>query len=137
MMTSSSIKKHLLPSTIDSLARVENIIEEIKEEYEISEEIYGNILVSLSEAVNNAIKHGNNYNPEKDIEFSFEFTDKEYVFIVSDQGTGFDFTNVPDPTHPDNLEKTDGRGIFIVRNLSDNVEFENDGRTMKISFNKI
>lgn len=137
MMTSSSIQRHFLPSAIDSLARVENIIEEIKEEYEISEEIYGNILVSLSEAVNNAIKHGNNYSNDKEITFSFDVTDKEYIFTITDQGSGFDFNDIPDPTHPDNLEKTDGRGIFIVKNLSDNVEFEDEGRTLKMFFNKI
>ena len=63
MMASPSIHKHQLPSEIDTLAKVEQIIESLKEEYNISEEIYGNILVSLSEAVNNAIKHGNKLDP--------------------------------------------------------------------------
>ena len=85
---------------------MEQIIEELKEEYGISEEIYGNILVSISEAVNNAIKHGNDLNADKFIEFYFEPSETEYLFVVSDQGDGFDYDNVPDPTHPDNIEKT-------------------------------
>lgn len=137
MMTSSSIQRHSLPSTIETLARIETIIEDIKEEYSISEEIYGNILVSVSEAVNNAIKHGNKFSPEKEVDFIFDFSETEFFFTVIDEGVGFDFNDVPDPTHPDNIEKTDGRGIFIMTNLSDNVEFENEGREVKISFNRI
>lgn len=134
MMTSSSIHRHLLPSTIETLSRVEKIVEDIKDDHNISDEIYGNILVSITEAVSNAIKHGNQYDKEKEIEFSFEQDESNYIFTVIDQGKGFDYDHIPDPTHPDNLEKTDGRGIFIMKNLSDDVEFTNDGRTVKISF---
>lgn len=122
---------------MDSLVHVEQIIEDIKGLYGISEEIYGNVLVSLSEAVNNAIRHGNLLDSSKEISFSFETTESEYIFTVSDQGTGFDFENVPDPTHPDNIEKTDGRGIFIMRSLADKVEFENGGSEVRIYFNKV
>lgn len=137
MMTSFSLQRHILPSTIDTLAKVEQIIEDIREKHSIPEEIYGNILVSISEAVNNAIKHGNKYNPEKEIDFTFDVTDKEYLFSVRDEGPGFDFVNTPDPTHPDNIDKLDGRGIFIMQNLSDGVEFEEEGKVVKISFNKV
>ena len=136
MMTSSSIYKHTLPSTIESLAKVEQIIEEIKVAHKISDEIYGNILVSLSEAVNNAIKHGNKMDESKMVGFSFEEEEKKYIFTVTDQGNGFDFNNTPDPTHPDNIEKMNGRGIFIMQNLADEVEFENGGREIRISFNR-
>ena len=137
MMTSSSIQKHMLPSSIETLAKVEQIIEEIRSEHLISEEIYGNILVSISEAVNNAIKHGNQYSIDKRVSFSFDSNPSEYIFTIQDEGKGFDFTDVPDPTHPDNLEKTEGRGIFIMKNLADKVEFESEGREVKIFFNKV
>ncbi len=137
MMTSSSIQRHILPSTIDTLAKVEQIIEEIRVEHSIPEEIYGNILVSISEAVNNAIKHGNKYSPEKDIDLSFDLNETEYIFSVIDQGEGFDFNNIPDPTHPDNIDKLDGRGIFIIQNLADKIEFDMEGRVVTITFNKI
>ena len=137
MMTSFSLKRHILPSSIETLAKVEQIVEDIRVEHSIPEEIYGNILVSISEAVNNAIKHGNKYNLEKEIDFSFDLSDKEYIFSIKDQGAGFDYTNTPDPTHPDNIDKLDGRGIFIMQNLSDAIEFEEEGRVVKISFNKI
>ncbi|MBL4707482.1 MAG: ATP-binding protein [Flavobacteriales bacterium] len=137
MMTSFSLQRHILPSTIDTLAKVEQIIEDIRSEHSVPEEIYGNILVSISEAVNNAIKHGNKYHPEKEVNFSFDISDKEYIFTVTDQGMGFDFTNTPDPTHPDNIDKLDGRGIFIMKNLSDTIGFEEEGRIVKISFNRV
>ena len=137
MMASASIHKHQLPSEIETLAKVEQIIEELKEQYTISEEIYGNILVSLSEAVNNAIKHGNGLNPEKYIDFSFETSEKEYVFTIIDEGSGFDYENIPDPTHPDNIEKAYGRGIFIMKSLADDVEFIDNGKQIKIHFNRI
>ena len=109
MMTSSTIKHYTLESTIDSLAKVEQIIESLKEEFNIPEEIFGNILVSISEGMNNAIKHGNGFDPKKVVELSFELEEKEYRFTIIDEGSGFDYNNVPDPTHPDNLEKIDGR----------------------------
>ena len=137
MMASASIHKHQLPSEIETLAKVEQIIEELKEAYQIPEEIYGNILVSLSEAVNNAIKHGNKLDPSKTIDFSFDYSDSEFKFTVTDKGDGFDFENVPDPTHPDNLEKPDGRGIFIMTNLADKIEFEDDGKEVTLTFNRV
>lgn len=136
MTTSSSIYTNTLPSTIDSLAKVEQIIEEIKVEYNISDEIYGNILVSLSEAVNNAIKHGNKMDESKQVEFSFIMEENKYLFVISDQGEGFNFNDIPDPTHPDNIEKIDGRGIFIIQSLADEVDFERDGREIHIRFNQ-
>ena len=136
MMASTSIHKHQLPSEIDTLAKVEQIIENIKEEYKISEEIYGNILVSLSEAVNNAIKHGNKLDSKKLVSFEFDPTETEFTFKIVDQGVGFNYNDIPDPTHPDNIEKPDGRGIFIMKNLSDKVEFNESGSEVKISFNR-
>jgi len=136
MMTSTSIHNHQLPSTIDSLAKVELIVEELKEAYTIPEELYGNILVSLSEAANNAIKHGNKLNPNETFHLSFDQSQSEYIFTVVDKGEGFDFENIPDPTHPDNLEKPDGRGIFIMRNLADEVEFNNKGKEVRIKFKR-
>ncbi len=136
MMASTSIHRHKLPSELDTLAKVEQIIEELKEEFNISEEIYGNILVSLSEAVNNAIKHGNKLDPNKLVDFSFDFDETKFTFTIIDEGSGFNYDNIPDPTHPDNLEKPDGRGIFIMKSLSDNVEFNESGSEVKIGFNR-
>ena len=134
MMASAQIQTYQLESEIDSLARVEQIIEELKSFYKIPEDIYGNILVSITEAVNNAIRHGNKLDPEKSVDFSFESSDKEFVFKIQDRGTGFDPDSIPDPTLPENIDKPDGRGIFIMKNLSDEVKFEDEGRRIEITF---
>lgn len=134
MMASAQIQKYRLESEIGSLAKVEQIIEELKDLYKIPEDIYGNILVSITEAVNNAIRHGNKLDPKKEVDFSFESNEKEFIFKIIDQGTGFDPDSIPDPTLPENIDKPDGRGIFIMKNLSDEVKFEDDGRRIEITF---
>ncbi len=136
MMSSAQIQTHQLPSSIESLSLVEQIIEDIKNLRGIPEELYGNILVSVTEAVNNAIRHGNQMDSSTLIEFSYEFGDKEIKFSVKDEGPGFDRSLIPDPTHPDNLEKPDGRGIFIMESLSDEVEFKDGGSLVCIKFNR-
>ena len=62
------------------------------------------------------------------------FTENLLTFTVSDQGEGFDFSDLPDPTLPENLEKPQGRGIFLMNNLADSVVFEDPGNTVEISF---
>lgn len=135
-MMSIAIEKHQLPSEPATMARVEQLIDELKVKHQIPEELYGNILVATTEAVNNAIKHGNQMQKEKTIDLQFEFSDVEFCVVVKDQGTGFNFKNVPDPTLPDNIEKPDGRGIFIMQALSDELEFEDEGRLVKLKFNR-
>ncbi len=137
MMASAQLNTHQLPSSIQSLSLVEQIIEDIKNLHGIPEELYGNILVSVTEAVSNAIHHGNKLNEQLAIDFSFEYTDNEYLFYIKDQGLGFDFNHLPDPTHPDNIEKPDGRGIFIMHSLSDKVEFLDNGSQVLIHFNRV
>ena len=137
MTTSSTLKHYQLNSDIDSLMKVEQLIDDLKEEFSIPEEVYGNILVSISEGINNAIKHGNKFDTSKSVVFSFEVKEAGYQFTISDQGSGFDYENVPDPTHPDNLEKIDGRGIFIMESLADEVAYEENGSTVILTFNKV
>lgn len=135
-MSSAEIQKYQLESEIDSLAKVETIVDELKEQFQIPDDIYGNILVAITEAVNNAIRHGNKLDPEKKVDFSFEYNQREYLFKVQDKGIGFDPDSIPDPTLPENLDKPDGRGIFIMKNLSDEVSFEDKGRRVEISFRR-
>ena len=136
MMPNAQAELYLLPSKIDSLVVIEQLIENIKDHHNIPEDLYGNILVSITEAVNNAIKHGNKLNPDLNVEFTFENTDTNYSFTVKDEGAGFDFNHIADPTLPENVEKPDGRGIFIMKSLADEVEFLMDGRQVNINFRR-
>jgi serine/threonine-protein kinase RsbW len=123
-----------IPSKPESLLLVERMVEDVCDVLGVKEEVYGNILLSVTEAVNNAIQHGNKYDLSKVVEITFYKSDKMLTFSIKDEGNGFDFNHLKDPTDPENLENPHGRGVFLMRNLSDNVEFENEGREVKISF---
>ena len=127
-------KKIQLRSSIENITEVEDLINVIFEDYELSPDYYGNMLVALSEAVNNAIIHGNKLDESKLVDLEFMHKGDEYCFTISDKGVGFDYTHVPDPTSPENIEKPDGRGIFLMKNLSDRVTFSDEGRTVELVF---
>ena len=113
---------------LDRLDLVESAITKIMEELGFDHDsIYGTV-VSVIEAVTNAVKHGNNNNPQKKARIFCRKTKKSVSFIIYDNGEGFDPTAVPDPTKPENIEKTSGRGIFLMRSLMDDVKFYTDAR---------
>jgi serine/threonine-protein kinase RsbW len=134
MIQRDIIKEVVFSSSYESLCLIEKFVNEIFEEYQLKEELYGNILIALSEAVNNAITHGNKLNPKKKVNLNVVKCTKEVSFIIKDEGAGFDYDKVPDPTLPENLEKLRGRGIFLMRNLADDVDFEENGKTIKLKF---
>jgi len=90
--------------------------------------------LAVTEAVDNAIVHGNKSNPAKNVELGYHTSKEEITFAVTDQGEGFDITNVTDPTKPENPENA-GRGILIMKMLSDKLEFLSEEKTVLLSFN--
>lgn len=123
-----------LASESKSLLILEDWINSLCEAYDIGEELYGNILIAVTEAVNNAIIHGNKNDVIKKTFVSYQSSEKNLVFIVKDCGVGFDFNNVKDPTDPNNIEQPDGRGIFLMRHLADEVEYSEPGNYVEIKF---
>lgn len=121
-------------SKLDSITEVETLIDNVCEELKLNEDHYGNILIAVTEAVNNAIIHGNKYALDKKVKVDVKKEEGEILFTVADEGNGFDFNNLPDPTAPENIEKPDGRGIFLMKNLSDKVVFESNGSKVSITF---
>lgn len=121
-------------SDLKFMPEVESLIDQVCEDLKLNEDHYGNILIAVTEAVNNAIVHGNNNDEDKLVKIVVSTKDKQVVFSVSDEGGGFDFENLPDPTAPENIEKPDGRGIFLMKNLSDEVEFDLNGSKVSITF---
>lgn len=118
----------------ESINIVEKLIEDLREEHNIHEDCFGNILVAVTEAVNNAIQHGNQYDPNKKVNITYEVEGDNLMFSVQDQGPGFDYYNLPDPTAPENLEKPTGRGIFLMKHLADQVIFSDNGKTVEMYF---
>jgi serine/threonine-protein kinase RsbW len=127
-------KDLLIPSEIQNLRMVEKAIDELSLELDLSDEIYGNVLVATMEATNNAIIHGNKADPSKNVKLKILFEGLDLTIFVEDQGGGFDYANVPDPTAPGNLEKINGRGIFLMERLSDEINYFEDGRIVKLKF---
>ena len=122
------------PSKVENLALVEKLIDQVCDEFKVNEDHYGNILIALTEAVNNAIMHGNKQDPSKEITIICENKDRHLHFVVVDQGEGFDFDTLPDPTDPANIEKPNGRGVFLMKNLADEVNFSNNGTKVELKF---
>lgn len=125
-----------LTSRPENISVVEKFIDDLKGELNIGDDVYGNILISLTEAANNAIIHGNKCDEKKEvsIEYGLDGRGKNLTFIIKDQGPGFDYNNLPDPTAPENLEKTSGRGVFLMMQLADMVVFSDNGATVEMSF---
>lgn len=117
-----------------NLRIVEKIIDDMSIELDLSDEIYGNVLVATMEATNNAIVHGNKSDPNKQVRVHIEKLEKELIIKVVDQGPGFDHSMVPDPTAPENIEKVNGRGIFLMQRLSDDIVFSDNGRIVELKF---
>jgi serine/threonine-protein kinase RsbW len=127
-------KKIRITSQSENIAFVEKLVNTICEMYNISEDHYGNILVAITEAVNNAIQHGNKANPNKNIDIAYLSNKDHLRFSVKDEGEGFNFTSLPDPTNPENIEKPNGRGVFLMKHLADKVEFEDNGSKVVLDF---
>lgn len=126
-----------IASSLENITEVETMIDSVCEDLDLTEDNYGNVLIAVTEAVNNAIIHGNESEQEKLVKVSVEQTEGKVVFTVADQGAGFDFENVPDPTAPENIEKIDGRGIFLMKSLSDGVDFDKGGSEVSITFTSV
>jgi len=123
-----------LNSNPDSISVVERMIEEVRDKYQVSEDMYGNMLVATTEAVTNAIYHGNKSDPAKKVNVGIVHNPHSITFTISDQGPGFDYYNLPDPTAPENLEKECGRGIFLMKHLADQLIFSENGRVVEMTF---
>lgn len=124
-----------ISSNAQSLRLVERLVADICEVYNVNEDVYGNMLVAVTEAVNNAILHGNKNDPEKFVKIGFEADDKHMVFSIADEGQGFDYYNLPDPTDPNNIDKVSGRGVYLMKSLSDSLHFEDKGSKVFLGFN--
>lgn len=125
-----------LPSNVESISSIENLIDEISIELALNDDLYGNVLISVTEAVNNAIQHGNKYQNELLVTALVLDQSDAFCFSVSDEGSGFDFSNLPDPTAPQNILNEHGRGVFLMRHLADEVEFEEGGKKVTLYFKK-
>lgn len=123
-----------IPSLSENIRIVESFIDNAKDKYMLNDDIYGNIMIAVTESVNNAIVHGNKSVSHKNVSLRLHLNENVLKFTIVDEGPGFDYHNLPDPTSPENLDKPGGRGIFLMRHLCDEVSFKDDGRSVELSF---
>ncbi len=112
-----------LSSTMESVGEVEAAAEKLAAEAGLDEDACFHVTMAAREAALNAVLHGNEYDPAKQITASFENTGKSLIVTIADQGPGLDPDTLPDPRAPENLLRGTGRGIFLIRSLMDEVHF--------------
>ena len=122
-------------SNNDNLVVAEKLVDDVCRHYRVNEDYYGNILIAVTEAVNNAINHGNRLDPSKSVTIEFAATNRQQLqFTVKHQGVGIDYNALPDPTDPENIDKISGRGVFLMKNLSDELRFNDSGSSVEMVF---
>ena len=111
-----------VPSRLEEMAAIQRLVSEASEAFGLNEELAHWIELTVSESAINAIEHGNGLDPTKDVFLQISSDGLTIEVIVEDQGTGFQLSDIPDPTDLENLLKTGGRGILIIRSFMDEVE---------------
>jgi len=121
-------------SDIENLTVIETMVDTLSKRLGISDEVYGKILISTVEAVNNAILHGNRGDSSKKVKVVVSSDGNIFDVTVTDEGEGFSFLDIPDPTDPKNIENLHGRGVFIMKSLSDSIEYNTTGNEVRMKF---
>ena len=124
-----------ITSEIGNIVKVENFIDYFVDVYHVEPEVFGKISLCVIESVNNAILYGNKLDPSKHVKFFVREDDSKLCVTVKDEGEGFDYNYIPDPTLPDNIEKDAGRGLYLMKTLSDDLIFEDNGSKVTLVFN--
>jgi anti-sigma regulatory factor len=130
------MKKIVLASTQNANTEFLSFLSELFSDVEGLVELEGNIQIATCETFNNAVVHGNKLNPKKFVTCTFDTTDTQFVFTIEDEGDGFDPSQIPDPTLPENIEKTEGRGVFLTKIVADEVRYLENSKKVVIVFDK-
>lgn len=123
-----------IQSELSNIPQVENFIEKLIEQYQLSKKVYANIALSILEAVNNAILYGNKQNPQKAVKLTAIKNPRKVIITVEDEGEGFDFNHIPDPTTPEKFMEESGRGLYLMVKLTDELIFAKNGAKVIMVF---
>lgn len=133
----SNLKFRLkLKSTFEESEKVPDFVANLQSKASLTEDETSTLMLLVSEAVTNAIEHGNKLDPSKEVDVEITIADKKIETIVKDQGEGFDPSETDDPLHEDNLLNARGRGVFLLKEISDEVKYLDGGRTVKFQINR-
>ena len=118
------------PSAISLMHSILDYLMKRVEKVGIVEAENSNLFIALDEAFVNAIKHGNKFDANKIVRISAEVSPTEARFTIEDEGEGFNVSEIPDPTNPENLFKASGRGVLIIHNIMDEVKYNERGNRL-------
>lgn len=122
-------------SNVRSICTLESYLDSIFKSENLPLEKFGDILVSLTEAVSNAIIHGNEHDEDKIVIIAYKYADHQLTFYIKDEGQGFNPDSIPDPTCIERLEECGGRGVRIMNELSDHFCYKTKGKILELGFN--
>ena len=123
-----------LASDPSNIVQVEQLVEQLASRYHLNQETHDSVLISLTEAVSNAIIHGNKQDRSKTVCIRYAQITDGLAIRVSDQGHGFNYAGLPDPTSPERICECGGRGVFLMHQLCDGMRFINGGSTVEMQF---
>lgn len=123
-----------LKSEKSIVPELESVLIDIKNKYNVSDEKFYNLMIAFTEAVTNAIFHGNKQDSEKFVYINIVSNGRDITVSVEDEGNGFDPSKVPDPRDPENLLLENGRGVFLIRTLMNKTDYEFTARGTKVTF---
>lgn len=121
----------VIKSEISELRKVEDFLIDIFKEFNLTQKYFNKIYLCVSEAVVNSIKHGNRNEKNKTVLIEVKCKDSELKVRIEDEGEGFDVDKIEDPTSLANLKNESGRGIFIIRNMSNKLEYNKKGNSIQ------
>lgn len=117
----TSIEKRY-PSSQNAVVKAERLADKFTRKLDFDEDQRVDVAIAVTEAVNNAVEHGNRLQADRTVTVRLEWRDSQLVITVRDQGEGFDPDAIDDPLSPENLTRPDGRGLLVIRSLMDSVE---------------
>ncbi len=126
----------IIKSVPKNIAQIERYLADFFSQHEISSDLYPDMLISLTEAVNNAIVHGNELDRKKEVSIKSSVQHDCIRFKVSDEGEGFNPEEILDPCRTENILMEGGRGVMLMRALSSQVFFTNGGATVELVFDR-
>ncbi len=125
----------VLQSNDKSIAQLTNLLDNVLKTANVSSDTYANVVISLIEAVKNAIEHGNKLDENRTVSINYTTIPEYLEFEITDSGEGFKQEKVPNPTTPENIEKEGGRGVFLMKQLASQCEYNEKGNAVRLRFN--
>lgn len=128
-------RKLVLKSTYEDLNKLEGFLNDLQSDLKFNDEFYARLMLTVSEAATNGVVHGNELDPSKKVTLNATYDGAKLIITTQDEGTGFEPEEVPNPLAEENLLRTSGRGVFLMGEYADEVDYQDEGRKLILGFN--